>query len=513
MTILCHTILPMRKLKTNQILIEESSKIADSLHQMSKGMLDTQIETTDGMLLQTLAEDFNKISNLLNSYINEITHTISHLSAGDMTVKMDSTVKFRGDFIPIKNALTKISNSLNSTFSSISELSLSIDDMCSQLNDSSNVIAKNASEQATLISDLSDTMQEITLETAKNTSNAKLSSENAMEAKSEAATGQQYMNEMLTSMEALKASTNDISHVIEFIHSIANQTRLLSLNASIEAARAGDAGKGFAVVAEQVGVLAAQSAMAVKQTTELITNNHERVGESMKIANKTAESFSFIHNSIDKVASLGTKIVESSETQEHSFKNITQIIGNISDKVQNNAVFAKQGALSTATLLDESNTLKQLIRRFHIKGQGTEMIIDREATSAYDQRLIKELINSLHSCDTGKVMDEVLDATIKDKPDIECFYILGTNGIQVSHTIMNPNILREDNIDFEPNQPGTDSSSKKYFRQALYLNGQLYSSYDYISGATGKLCRTLSQVYGNTSGTLYIICADVSCRI
>lgn len=505
--------LPMRKLKTNQILLEESNKIADSLHQMSKGMLDAQIETTDGMLLQNLADDFNKISILLNSYIKEITHTISHLSAGDMTVKMDSDVKFKGDFIPIKNALTKIGNSLNTTFSSISELSLSIDDMCSQLNDSSNIIAQNASEQAKLISDLSDTMQEITVETAKNTSNAKSLSETAMEAKNEAAAGKQYMNEMLTSMNALKASTNDISHVIEFIHNIAGQTRLLALNASIEAARAGDSGKGFAVVAEQVGVLASQSAMAVKQTTELITTNHEKVEESMAIAGKTAESFSFIHNTIDKVATLGSKIVESSETQEDSFKNITAIIGNISAKVQNNAAMAQQGASGTATLLEESSTLKQLISRFHIKSQGKEIVTDKAADAAYDSRLIQELINSLHTCETPGTMDSILDGIIKDKPDIECFYILDENGIQVSHTIMNPNIFIEDNIDFEPNQPGSDSSSKKYFRQALCLKGKLYSSYDYISGATGKLCRTVSQLYENKNGTPYIICADVSCRI
>lgn len=103
-----------------------------------------------------------------------------------MTIAHDSNVKFKGDFVPIKNALIKIGHSLNSTFSSIMELSESIDDMCGHLDKSSNIIAENASDQAKHISDLSATMNDITEETIKNTSNAKLASQNAIDAKNEA---------------------------------------------------------------------------------------------------------------------------------------------------------------------------------------------------------------------------------------------------------------------------------------------------------------------------------------
>lgn len=503
----------MRKFKKNQTIFEESQTITNSIHQMAEGMLDAQIPITEDMTLQDLAMDFNDISVLLNSYIREISHVISHLSAGDMTVQLDKNVKFKGDFVPLKNALTKISSSLNNTFSSISELSLCIDEMCTGLDDSSNIIAGNATEQAKLISDLSDTMNDITKKTEKNTENARLAAEDATEAKREAQEGKLLMNQMLNSMEAVKSSTNDISKVIEMISGIAGQTKLLALNASIEAARAGEAGKGFAVVAEQVGNLASQSALAVNRTSELISNNYEKVKESTEIANKTASSFSFIHKSIERIVNLNSQILESSKAQEYSFKSTTSIITNISDVVQNNAAFAEEGAASVSSLLEQSNKLRELISNFRIKGQNNGVVKNTEADTKYDKSIMKELIEILKDCVTYKSMDEFLTKTLVGKSDIECFYVIDKAGIQVTHTILNPDILTDNCIDFKPNEPGTDNSSKKYFRQAILLDGDVYSSHDYISGATGKLCRTVSQMYKSKDGNNYVICADISCKL
>ena len=502
----------MRKSRNNDKIIEESQAITKSFHEMAGGLLDSHIEISEGMILTDLANDFNDISILLNSYIREISQVLSHLSAGDMTVKINKSVSFKGDFVPINNALTKIAYSLNNTFTSIAELSEGIDNMCDELDSSSNTIAKNASEQAKLILDLSATMNDITKKTSKNTEYAKLASKNALEAKDEAKEGELFLNQMLSSMEGVKTSTNEISNVIDLIKNIATQTKLLSLNASIEAARAGENGRGFAVVADQVGMLAAQSAQAVSQTTKLIENNIEKVNESTEIANKTAKSFSFIHKSIEKSAELNAHIVESSEAQEISFQNTTNIITNISDVVQANAAFAEEGAASVSSMLEKSNTLKDLIANFRVKGQKTSLVNNIEADSKLDEELMSNLILTLKDCNSMNLMDDVLKRKLEGKAEIECFYIIDKTGIQISHTIMNADVISDDNLSFEPSQPGTDNSSKKYFRQAIILNGEVYSTPDYISGATGKLCRTVSKLYKALDQNEYVICADISCR-
>lgn len=490
---------------------EETTILADCLHQMSEGKLDANINNTSDMLLNEIADDINHMSNFLNHYINSITHVISHLSAGDITVSMDKNVNFKGDFVPINSAITKLNHSLYNTFSTIAELSNRIDSMCTELDSASSVIAQNTSEQAKFILDLSSTMKDITDQTTENTNNAIISAQAATNAKNEADLGKKYMDELLTSIRELKTSTLSITKVIKLITDISSQTKLLSLNASIEAARAGEAGRGFEVVAKEVGLLATQSEEAAKQTISLIKNNNFKVKESTDIAGKTAETFSSIHKSIDDIESINAHILKSSKDQEIHIRNTADILHTLSNTIEESASFTREASANTSNLLNQSIKLKEEVSKYKLKSTTSQ--IGKSDFTLHDNQIMEELISNLSQLDTSSQMENILKQLVKNNENVECYYILSEEGFLVTPTILNPNFTLDNSNEFSLGLLGSDSSSKKYYRQAIILDGTTYISYDYISSATGKLCRTLSKKYNDRNGNTFIACVDISVKV
>ena len=448
----------MKKQKSTELVVRESEKIAVCLQDMREGILDATIEVTQDMLLSHLAKDINSISSLLNLYIREISQVISHYSAGDMTETVNSQIAFKGDFLPIKNALKKLDGSLNHTFNDVLDLSLNIDAMCGDLDKSSQIIAENAVVQANMVEDLVITMNEMNHKTAQNTEHSMKASEYSKEALTEAKEGNRHMNQMIESMKDLQTSTEEIRSVTDMIKGIASQTKLLALNASIEAARAGEAGKGFAVVAQQVGLLAAQSTAAVTKTSELIKDNFEKVQESSNIARQTADSFVTIQDSIQMIAEVSQNIAQASQVQKENFEDTTKIVNQLSELIQTNAAFAQETSANVTGLNNKSEELKLLVSQFRLKGQKHSTKKVANADYEFDKVMLEKLKGKLALCNHAAQIDQMLETEINTNEDVECFFVNDKTGRQVSHTIMNPVLLQTSNADFKPSEPGDDHS-------------------------------------------------------
>ncbi len=502
----------MRSHKKLMKITEEALNIRKHTNQMRSGNLDIKIDTDHFEFLRELAEDINQINNTFNTYTSEITHILSHLSAGNMAVDFSEDIQYQGDFLPIRNALHKIRYSLNCSFEEIHKLSIEIDAMSSKVESGSSLLAANTTEQAALISDLTSTIYDITDKTVHNAENAK-SAAKAIEAiTKETETGRDYMDQMLTSVDKVKSSIDDISHIIELISGIADQTRLLALNAAIEAARAGENGQGFSVVAGEVSKLALKSSEAVKQTTELINNSITAADESAKITKKTAESFRNINDSIEGVTGLCKEIAELSNIQAENLKETSAIITNISEAVQSNAAYAQENSAGAMDLSNISAHLKKVLQRFRLMGQESAPVSDKNKEEKFARELTGKLAAKLLNATTTQAVDAILETEIQNHSDIECLYVINGEGRQLSHTIMSPKIMVEQDENFKPALPGDDYSSKKYFRQAVKNKQELYTSSEYISKATGNLCKTISYAYQCADKRYYVICIDLLCR-
>lgn len=149
---------------------------------------------------------------------------------------------------------------------------------------------------------------------------------------------QGQMELLSDSMEKISEMSAAIEKIIGEINSIAQQTNMLSLNASIEAARAGEMGKGFAVVAAQVGELAARSAQAAKETNELITNSINAVEGGKRITEQTVRAFGVVAEDIEKsnqdVLAITDMVRQNVDIVVGAVNQIERISGVVEENVQ-----------------------------------------------------------------------------------------------------------------------------------------------------------------------------------
>lgn len=345
-------------------LLEPIEQVSDQMVVLAEGKLHERFDMyEDESEVGRMVKAINSMKTNLSEIIEEISGTLGQMGQGNYV--MDIRQNYVGDFSQIKDSLLAIGDKMRDTLTTLQDVTQQVDGGSEQLSCAATDLAEGCTTQAMKVSELAGIIDVLSANTLKNAQEAdecrKLSSSAGMLLQ----TGNAKMQELMSAITEISSCSEQINSIISTIEQIADQTGLLSLNASIEAARAGEAGKGFAVVADQVKKLSEESAQAVNETTKLIEATIDAVTRGTDIANDTMANMEQVMlgagsatEKMSLIASLLNEEAEKMQEINESISSVSSIVDNNSATSQETAAISEEQQAQVETLVDLMNYFK-----------------------------------------------------------------------------------------------------------------------------------------------------------
>ncbi len=312
--------------------------------------------------------------------MNRLTQSMKGIAEGNFGIRVD--VQGNPEFLQLSDSINKMVESIRENMAENESLLgkqkedvennrmliKNIKNACTDLNrvsgetlESADDIYNGTGEQEHAVDDLKKIMERLTQELNDSVGvSVDVAAETGKTTEKILET-QAQMDHLKDSMQKISDMSMEIGKIIDEINSIAQQTNMLSLNASIEAARAGEMGRGFAVVAAQIGELAARSGQAAKETNELITNSIRAVEDGKGITDQTAEAFRVVVENMQRASGNVEKITGMVRENMGIVTDAVGQIGRISDVVERNVKISHNTKQASSNMADITGKLLKIV--------------------------------------------------------------------------------------------------------------------------------------------------------
>ena len=255
----------------------------------------------------------------------------------------------------------------NEVVARIAEISASVNSSSGKMREVSTQITASSANQQTAIEEISQEIKNIILQTKESLNESSEAEKAARSCAKLLEDNHEAMKNMSDAMEEIGRSSEQIKSIVGAIEDIAFQTNILALNASIEAARAGDAGKGFAVVADEVRNLAGKSSASVENTTALINSSIEAVERGTAIAQDVLTQMHSVISTAEGSAQHAGLISDLSRRQAESTAAVERRIEMISDVIAHNVQTSDESLRIAEQVADEATKMDDIVGSFRDK--------------------------------------------------------------------------------------------------------------------------------------------------
>ncbi len=344
-------------------------RVTDRMVALSNGDLHTEVLALDtGDELEVMTKTLDATLESVNRYISDIQQVLTRVADGDL--RTEPQVDYMGDFALIRGSLYTITQSMNETLLGFRAAADRLTAMAEQLSGQSVRLHQASLDQNQSTEELVHEVAHVKERLTDVTQSSDRTRSQTGEITRRIQSANEQMAALSSAMDDISANAQQITKIAKDIEDIAFQTNILSLNASVEAARAGAAGKGFAVVANEVKRLATKSAEAAQSATEMVNNTKAIIQTGVELTADTAGSLRAIFDVSAQISTISDQLAAAVQGQEAALSVMEERIAVISDIADRNLQNAGETEQSSGSLAREAEALQIQVRKFVLKESG-----------------------------------------------------------------------------------------------------------------------------------------------